>query len=45
MFISFNNKTSELVMRNNQRASELVGWKIFGNAEAEVSEAGACEKR
>lgn len=34
-----------MIMRNNQRASKNEELEISGNAEAEVPEAGACEKR
>lgn len=45
MFINVSVEASEVIMRNNHRASICKDWEISGNAEAEVSEAGACDKK
>ncbi len=33
--------TSEVIVKNNYRASLSIEWETFGNAKAEASEAGA----
>ena len=45
MLFKVHNETSEVIMRNNHRASIYEDCGISGNAEAEASEAGACYKR